>query len=145
MSDQSFLEKMMNKWFGSEPVTSSSSTTSEEDERRRVKREEMTVEVALTTPAGESHKAFARNLSPIGLFIETPLTLNQTDKLTLIFPSADGGNQDVTLIASVVWSTQVEPAGYGLQIEQQETASEALKTYRSMVFHYIRHPPTSED
>ena len=139
MTRKSFIEKMMNKWFGSEPQGDYPELDS--DERRRVKREQMTVPVTLGLPDGESRDALARNLSPIGLFIETSVQLNQGDQLNLTFASSQAATEAIELVGKVIWSTPVAPPGYGLQIDQAQTSAEALKTYRSMVFHYIRHPP----
>ena len=130
---------MMDKWFGSEPQADYPEL--DNDERRRVKREQMTIPVTLGLPSGENREALARNLSPIGLFVETSMELSQGDQLNLTFASSHAATETVELVGSVIWSTPVAPPGYGLQIDQAKTSAEALKTYRSMVFHYIRHPP----
>ena len=130
---------MMDKWFGSEPQGDYPQLDS--DERRRVKREQMTIPVTIGLPDGETRDALARNLSPIGLFIETSLELNQGDQLRLTFSSSDASTDTIELVANVIWSTPVAPPGFGLQLDQAKTSNEAIKTYRSMVFHYIRHPP----
>lgn len=129
----------MDKWFGSEPQGDYPQLDS--DERRRVKREQMTIPVTIGLPDGETRDALARNLSPIGLFIETSLELNQGDQLRLTFSSSDASTDTIELVANVIWSTPVAPPGFGLQLDQAKTSNEAIKTYRSMVFHYIRHPP----
>jgi Tfp pilus assembly protein PilZ len=139
MTQKSFIEKMMDKWFGSEPQGDYPQLDS--DERRRVKREQMTIPVTIGLPDGETRDALARNLSPIGLFIETSLELNQGDQLRLTFSSSDASTDTIELVANVIWSTPVAPPGFGLQLDQAKTSNEAIKTYRSMVFHYIRHPP----
>jgi Tfp pilus assembly protein PilZ len=139
MTQKSFIEKMMDKWFGSEPQGDYPQLDS--DERRRVKREQMTIPVTIGLPDGETRDALARNLSPIGLFIETSLELNQGDQLRLSFSSSDASTDTIELVANVIWSTPVAPPGFGLQLDQAKTSNEAIKTYRSMVFHYIRHPP----
>ena len=139
MTQKSFIEKMMDKWFGSEPQGDYPQLDS--DERRRVKREQMTIPVTIGLPDGETRDALARNLSPIGLFIETSLELNEGDQLRLTFSSSDASTDTIELVANVIWSTPVAPPGFGLQLDQAKTSNEAIKTYRSMVFHYIRHPP----
>lgn len=139
MTQKSFIEKMMDKWFGSEPRDDYPNLDS--DERRRVKREQMTIPVSICQDGGEPRDALARNLSPIGLFIETSIELKQGDQLALSFGSSQASAEPVELIANVIWSTPVAPPGYGLQLDQSRTSNEAIKTYRSMVFHYIRHPP----
>lgn len=130
---------MMDKWFGSEPQDDYPQLDS--DERRRVKREQMTIPVTIGLADGDTRDALARNLSPIGLFIETSLELNQGDQLKLTFAPSDASTETIELVATVIWSTPVAPPGFGLQLDQTKTSNEAIKTYRSMVFHYIRHPP----
>ena len=139
MTQKSFIEKMMDKWFGND--SQSDYPDRDSDERRRDTREQMTIPVTITSTSGESRDALARNLSPIGLFVETPMALNQGDKLELIFAASELSETSVELVANVIWSTPVAPPGYGLQLDTAKTSSDAMKTYRSMVFHYIRHPP----
>ena len=139
MTQKSFIEKLMDKWFGSAPQSDQGDL--EADERRRVKREQMTIPVLITSADGDAREALARNLSPIGLFVETSMELKQGDKLDLVFAKSQISDTDVELVAHVIWSTPVAPPGYGLQLDTSETTSDAMKTYRSMVFHYIRHPP----
>ena len=69
MTQKSFIEKMMDKWFGND--SQSDYPNLDSDERRRVKREQLTIPVTITSAKGESRDALARNLSPIGLFVET--------------------------------------------------------------------------
>ena len=74
MTQKSFIEKMMDKWFGNDSQSDYPNLSS--DERRRVKREQMTVPVTITSASGESTDALARNISPIGLFVEPSMELN---------------------------------------------------------------------
>ena len=129
----------MDKWFGND--SQSDYPNLDSDERRRVKREQMTIPVTITSASGEIKDALARNLSPIGLFIETSMELNQGDKLELVFAASQLSETSVELVANIIWSTPVAPPGYGLQLDTAKTSSDAMKTYRSMVFHYIRHLP----
>ena len=47
MTQKSFIEKMMDKWFGND--SQSDYPNLDSDERRRVKREQMTIPVTITS------------------------------------------------------------------------------------------------
>ena len=130
-----FLAKLAERFKGG------ASSSDVELERRRAKREEISIPVRLRAGHRRIDNARARNLSPIGLFVETDTIPPRGSTITLVFNGVGEGSGDIEVIGEVVWTSIPPDEGIGIQINRQKTDEDALKGFRAMVLHYIRHPP----
>ncbi len=110
-------------------------------ERRRAKREEISIPVKLRAGHRRIDNARARNLSPIGLFVETDTIPPRGSTITLVFNGIGEESGEIEVVGEVVWTSIPPDEGIGIQINRQKTEENALKGFRAMVLHYIRHPP----
>lgn len=113
-------------------------------ERRRAKREEISIPVILSVGHRRVDGARARNLSPIGLFVETDAVPPRGSSVQLVFERVGDDAGAIEVQGEVVWTSMPPDEGVGVQINRKLTEELHLKNYRAMVLHYIRHPPLLE-
>ena len=138
MKEKGFFGKLVDRLKGGE------SESTIQLERRRAKREEISIPVKLTVGHRRIDGAKARNLSPIGLFVETNSVPPRGSTVKLVFESVNQDNLTIEVLGEVVWTSMPPDEGVGIQINRKMTDEVNLKHYRAMVLHYIRHPPLLE-
>tara|TARA_B100000497_G_C7397516_1_gene252319 strand:+ start:47 stop:586 length:540 start_codon:yes stop_codon:yes gene_type:complete len=138
MKEKGFFGKLVDRLKGGE------SESTIQLERRRAKREEISIPVKLTVGHRRIDGARARNLSPIGLFVETNSVPPRGSTVKLVFESVNQDNLTIEVLGEVVWTSMPPDEGVGIQINRKMTDEVNLKHYRAMVLHYIRHPPLLE-
>jgi hypothetical protein len=138
MKEKGFFGKLVDRLKGGE------SESTIQLERRRAKREEISIPVKLTVGHRRIDGARARNLSPIGLFVETNSVPPRGSTVKLVFESVNQDNLTIEVLGEVVWTSMPPDEGVGIQINRKMTDEANLKHYRAMVLHYIRHPPLLE-
>ena len=138
MKEKGFFGKLVDRLKGGE------SESTIQLERRRAKREEISIPVKLTVGHRRIDGARARNLSPIGLFVETNSVPPRGSTVKLVFEGVNQDNLPIEVLGEVVWTSMPPDEGVGIQINRKMTDEVNLKHYRAMVLHYIRHPPLLE-
>jgi hypothetical protein len=138
MKEKGFFGKLVDRLKGGD------SESSIQLERRRAKREEISIPVKLTVGHRRIDGARARNLSPIGLFVETNSVPPRGSTVKLVFEGVNQDNLPIEVLGEVVWTSMPPDEGVGIQINRKMTDEVNLKHYRAMVLHYIRHPPLLE-
>ena len=138
MTEKGFFGKLVDRIKGGEPESNI------QLERRRAKREEISIPVKLSVGHRRIDGARARNLSPIGLFVETNSVPPRGSTVKLSFEGVNQDNAAIDVFGEVVWTSMPPDEGVGIQINRKMTDEPNLKNYRAMVLHYIRHPPLLE-
>lgn len=138
MKEKGFFGKLVERLKGGE------SESTIQLERRRAKREEISIPVKITVGHRRIDGARARNLSPIGLFVETSSVPPRGSTVKLVFEGVNQDNMAIEVLGEVVWTSMPPDEGVGVQINRKMTDETSLKHYRAMVLHYIRHPPLLE-
>lgn len=109
-------------------------------EKRRVKRENLSIPVKAIVDTRELANARAMNFSPLGLYIQVSPAPPRGNTIDLSFEHLNKEETPVQIKGRVVWNSRVPHEGMGIEIDRKATSPEALKDYRSLVLHYIRHP-----
>lgn len=115
------------------------------ENQRASKRVALPIPVRLQVGARGTEQRRLHDVSLLGLFIESSEAYAAGERAGVRFDGYPGICETFVLYGSVVRQQEGKNPGVGILIDRKETSDEALKQYRQLVLHYLRHRPLLED
>ena len=103
------------------------------------------IPVRLKIGNGEVAARRLRDFSQHGLCVETPDEGRRGDKVVVRFEGYPDVCEPFSLAGEVLRDSKQSPHGVAIEIDRQHSPPDALKQYRTLVLHYIRHKPLLEE
>lgn len=129
----------------SESKEHNSEMTEEEDNQKRSRRGGVTIPVLVIAKGVKlEHATEALNASPSGIFIKTDKPPEVGTRVEILF-TPSGDNDSVRVVGEVVRQTEFPIKGIGVELDRKSTPSDALRQYRALVLHAIRHSPDPKE
>jgi len=117
-----------------------------EIEQRASKRVDLPIPVMVRVGEGDFKAVTLRDLGLLGLSISKPPAAPVGSVVTIQFGAYEGISKAFQLRTRVSRvGADEEEAVVGVTVNRDETSDDALRQYRRLVLHYVRHRPLLED
>ena len=119
--------------------------TDEDETQKRSRRGGVTIPVLVIAKGVKlEHATEALNASPSGIFIKTDFPPDVGTRVEVLF-TPSGNTDSVRVVGKIVRQTEKPIKGIGIELDRKSTPPDALRQYRALVLHAIRHSPDPKD
>lgn len=114
-------------------------------ERRSGRRVRLPLAVRVKIGASDPREVMVQDVNPRGLAIQPSLGLEVGERISVGFdgyPEVCPGFALTGVVRRILSSSEPgEPSAMGIEIDREGTSADAMKNYRKLVLHYVRHRP----